>query len=146
MSLISSNHFTQALSYANTALTVALNQGKSVVDAVKDAIPEVIQAIVNAESSAFAIAASKTNLLANTVIMDGTLTLRDNMVIMASAIVIKDAVSLKRDLEIGLSDDELNESILTIWKASGIETQERIKRSGGVAGDPNDPCGGACSI
>lgn len=146
MLLISSSYFAQALSSGNTAFTVALNENKSIADAVKDSIPVILQAVVNIDTNTFAVAASKTNLLNNNVITDGTLTLRDNMVIMASAIVMKDTVSLKRDMEIGFSDDELNETILAVWKASGIETQARIKRSGGLAGDPTDPCGGACSI
>ena len=148
--LISSSYFAKALSTANTAITVAKNSGCDANDAVRKALPDTIQAIVDLPEDRFAAAAAKTGLMDVPVLMDGTLTPFGNMVINAARIVVVDALSLKKDFVMGISNDELNDIILDIWKANDFKRTEQVKRTSGDKADPNaiveDGCGGACSI
>lgn len=148
--LVSSSYFAKALSVANTAITVAKNAGNDANDAVKKALPDTIQAIVDLPEERFAIAAAKTGLMNVNVLMDGTLTPFGNMVINATRIVVVDALTLKKDFVMGISHDELNELILGVWKENTFTRTEKVKRTSGDKADPNavveDGCGGACSI
>lgn len=147
---ISTSYFTKALSEANTAITVALNDNLSPNDAAQAAMPIILQSLVDIPKERFAMATATTGIIDKPVVMDGTLTPFSNLIVIAAAIVLNDAFGLKAKVDMPLTESEAQDLALTVWKQNTFVAKSAKLRTSGMKADPNavveDGCGGACSI
>lgn len=147
--MISTTYFVGALSKANTA--IAQNKNLNSKDVIAIAAKEAFQELVNMSENTLCAHASRAGFLNQHPIP--TLTMKENIIVFACSVVIKDAFQL-----FGKSD--FNESIIQqVWENHRFEPNKKApakaidfggntyKTSSEMAAEAEDGCaGGACKI